>query len=130
MKTIDLNRCRETFLQEADRRLAEMRAGVEALAQGHDRREILNAILHAAQSVKGGAGTFGYREVASFAWTVESLVGFIRASRISLTRPRVYLLVRAVNMLEALLANARAMQGNRGPEQSVFVRIHLWPINA
>ncbi len=130
MQKIDLNRCRETFLREADGHVTEMRSGVTALAEGQERREILNGILHAAQSVKGGAGTFGYREVASFAWTLESLVRFIRTSRVALTAPRICLLVRAVNVLEALLANARAAHGNRGPAEAVFVRIHLLPLNA
>ncbi len=129
MHKIDLNRCRQSFLREADEYISEMESALAAQAEDHDRGRMLNTIFRAAQWIKGGAGTFGYREVASFAWTVESLIGFIRAGQVALTRPLIYLLLLAVDMLGALLANARDTQIGR-PAESVLVCVHLQPLNA
>lgn len=63
---IDLARFRETFFEEAAEHVATLEQGLLGLERPDADPDLLNSIFRAAHSIKGGSGTFGLEQVASF----------------------------------------------------------------
>jgi HPt (histidine-containing phosphotransfer) domain-containing protein len=53
-------------------------------AHGAD-AETINTVFRAAHSIKGGAGMFGFSDIASFTHTLETLLDELRSGRMRLT---------------------------------------------
>src|SRR6185503_1917649 len=79
MATIDLQRFRQTFLDECHEGLDAMEQGLLRLEQGHRDAETINTIFRAAHSIKGGAGTFGLTEVTRVTHLLETLLDQMRS---------------------------------------------------
>lgn len=69
--------------------------------------ETINTIFRAAHSIKGGAGTFGFNEVADFTHIVETLLDELRSGKQPVTPDLVNLLLESVDCIKALLEAAQ-----------------------
>jgi len=74
--TLDVSQFVGVFLEESFEGLDLMEAGL--LQFREDDPEAVNSIFRAAHSIKGGAGTFGFREVSDFTHGAETLLDQIR----------------------------------------------------
>ena len=97
----------QTFFDESSEGLDLMEAALLNLDVGAADAESINGIFRAAHSIKGGAGTFGFQELASFTHVMETLLDEMRDGRRQVSRPLVELLLRAVDALRALVAAAQ-----------------------
>ena len=85
----------------------------EALAQpgevAHEAKdpERLNLIFRCAHSLKGGAATFGFTEIATFTHGLETLLDKVRNGSILVTRDLTQLLFEALDQLKSLLSAVR-----------------------
>ena len=93
----------ETFRAEAGdhlRRLEEMLVALES--RTHD-AELLQEIFRAVHSLKGDAAMVGFPEIAEFAHRVEDLLDALRDGLVAVDADMVTLLLRAVDVLRALM---------------------------
>ncbi|MDO8263032.1 MAG: Hpt domain-containing protein, partial [Gallionella sp.] len=95
----------QTFLEESFEGLDTMESLLLSI-KGDD-SESINAIFRAAHSIKGGAGTFGFSEVARFTHGVETLLDEARAGRRDVTTEMIALLLESVDCIHAMLEAAR-----------------------
>ncbi len=110
---MDLERFHQTFFEESFEGLERMETellALEAAGEGAGAvdPETINTIFRAAHSIKGGAGTFGFKEVADFTHHVETLLDEMRAGRRPVTAEAVGLLLRCVDCLREMLASQQA----------------------
>jgi two-component system chemotaxis sensor kinase CheA len=110
MTTIDLQRFRQTFLDECHEGLDAMEQGLLRLEQGHGDAETINTIFRAAHSIKGGAGTFGLAEVTRLTHLLETLLDQMRSGRRAGGAEETALLLQSVDVLRDML---RAGKGDR-----------------
>lgn len=103
---IDLNRFRDTFFAESEEHVAEMEAGLLVLEQQPGDVETLNAVFRGAHSIKGAAGSFGFDTVVRFTHSLENLLDRMRAGELDATQERIGVLLRSVDVLRCLLADA------------------------
>lgn len=75
---VDTSQFHQAFFEETAEHLAEMERLLVALNLDHPDAEDLNGIFRAAHSVKGGAGIFGFTEMASVTHALESLLDLLR----------------------------------------------------
>ena len=85
--TLDLAQFHDTFFEESFEALDSMEAALLKLSAGEVDAELINTIFRVAHSIKGGAGMFGFNEVASFTHTLETLLDELRAGRMEVTVP-------------------------------------------
>lgn len=104
---IDLNRFRAAFFTEAGEHLQSMEAALLQLESSPEDTELLNTIFRAAHSIKGASTTFGIEEVGKFTHVLESLLERLRDGVLTTTSELVELLLTSVDVIEALIANAR-----------------------
>lgn len=103
--SIDLSQFISTFLEESYEGLEIMESSLLNLDSADE--ETINTIFRAAHSIKGGAGTFGFTEVADFTHVVETLLDEMRSGTTAVTPPLVNLLLESVDCIKALLEAAQ-----------------------
>jgi two-component system chemotaxis sensor kinase CheA len=101
---IDLSQFFQVFFEEAGENLETMEQMLLVLdVQAADDEE-LNAIFRCAHSVKGGAATFGFNDVAELTHQMEALLDKLRRHELSPTAQMVDVLLAAGDALKAMLA--------------------------
>ena len=96
---LDLQQFHQTFFEEAAENLQRMEQLLLALDPAAVDDETLNAIFRVAHSIKGGAATFGFTEVAELSHEMETLLDRLRRHELSPTPPMVDVLLRGGDAL-------------------------------
>ena len=100
---IDLTALRGVFFEEASEHLEAMEMLLVKLDLANASDEELNAIFRAAHSIKGGAATFGYHEMAEITHWLESLLDRVRRREILPDAPMIDTLLAARDHMIVLL---------------------------
>ena len=103
----DYDRFRTTFFEECAEILADLEAHLARVQSEPLDAESLNAVFRAAHSIKAGAGAFGYTDLVRFTHAFEALLDRMRAGEIGQSEQVAQVLVRAGDILAALVAAAR-----------------------
>jgi two-component system chemotaxis sensor kinase CheA len=106
---IDLSQFFQVFFEEAGENLEQMEQMLLAIDVEAAGDEELNAIFRCAHSVKGGAATFGFTDVAELTHQMETLLDKLRRHELVPTTPMVDVLLQSGDALKAQLARH---QGN------------------
>ena len=109
MSTISVAQFHKVFFEESLERLDAMEAALLALDEGGD-AELVHSIFRAAHSIKGGAATFGFPEMAAFTHEAESLLDQVRDGRRGIDKTIVELMLRTVDCLRGMFDRAQAGQ--------------------
>jgi two-component system chemotaxis sensor kinase CheA len=106
---IDLSQFFQVFFEEAGENLDTMEQMLLALDIENPDDEELNAIFRCAHSVKGGAATFGFSDVAELTHQMETLLDKLRRHELQPNAAMVDVLLASGDALKAQLARH---QGN------------------
>jgi two-component system, chemotaxis family, sensor kinase CheA len=109
MSTISVAQFHKVFFEESLEGLDAMEAALLALDEGGN-AELVHSIFRAAHSIKGGAATFGFPEMAAFTHEAESLLDQVRDGRRAIDKPIVELMLRTVDCLRGMFDRAQAGQ--------------------
>jgi two-component system chemotaxis sensor kinase CheA len=102
---IDLSQFYQIFFEEAGENLDTMEQMLLALDVEKADDEELNAIFRCAHSIKGGAATFGFADVAELTHQMESLLDKLRRHELSPTAAMVDVLLESSDALRLQLAH-------------------------
>ena len=109
---IDLSQFYQVFFEEAGENLDRMEAQLlEVDLEAADDEE-LNSIFRCAHSVKGGAATFGFADVAELTHQMETLLDKLRRHELAPTAPMVDVLLQAGDALRSQLARHQGSGGS------------------
>lgn len=100
----DLTQFYQIFFEEAGENLDQMEQMLLDLDLETADDEELNAIFRCAHSIKGGAATFGFADVAELTHKMESLLDKLRRHELKPTAPMVDVLLESADALRGLLA--------------------------
>ena len=101
---MDLTEFYGIFFEEAGENLDSMEKRLLDIDLAAADDEELNAIFRCAHSVKGGAATFGFADVAALTHEMETLLDLLRRRKLVATTPMVDVLLQAGDALRAQLA--------------------------
>jgi two-component system chemotaxis sensor kinase CheA len=116
----DLTQFYQVFFEEAAENLSNMEQLLLRLDTGAPQDEDLNAIFRCAHSIKGGAATFGFQDVADLTHVMETLLDRLRRHEIALVPAMVDTLLQAGDALGLLLARRQGAAGD-APDTSALV---------
>ncbi|OYT88057.1 MAG: chemotaxis protein CheA [Burkholderiales bacterium PBB6] len=108
---IDLSQFYQVFFEEAGENLEQMEQKLLELDIEAADDEELNAIFRCAHSVKGGAATFGFSDVAELTHQMETLLDKLRRHELQPTSAMVDVLLSAGDALKSLLARHQGSGG-------------------
>ena len=105
--SIDMSQFHQVFFDETDEHLATMESVLLGVDLNQPDSEDLNAIFRAAHSIKGGAATFGFADLADLTHVLENLLDKVRKGSMPLTAPMVDACLSAKDVLACMLAAHR-----------------------
>jgi two-component system, chemotaxis family, sensor kinase CheA len=109
---IDLSQFFQVFFEEAGENLDSMEQMLLELDVAAADDEELNAIFRCAHSVKGGAATFGFTDVAELTHQMEALLDKLRRHELQPTAQMVDVLLSSGDALKAQLARHQGSGGS------------------
>lgn len=96
-----------TFFQECDELLGALEQKLQALDEGSNDPEDVNAAFRAIHSIKGGAGAFGCTELVAFAHVFEASLDHLRSGRVAIADAPFGLFLRCSDAVADLVNAAR-----------------------
>ncbi|MDH5538713.1 MAG: Hpt domain-containing protein, partial [Rhizobacter sp.] len=108
---IDLTQFYQVFFEEAGENLDRMERQLLDIEIDSADDEALNAIFRCAHSVKGGAATFGFSDVAELTHQMETLLDKLRRHELAPTAAMVDVLLQSGDALRAQLARHQGAGG-------------------
>ncbi|HEU5136740.1 MAG TPA: chemotaxis protein CheA [Steroidobacteraceae bacterium] len=102
--TLDLTQFHEIFFEESFEALDSMEAALLKLSAGEVDAELINTIFRVAHSIKGGAATFAFNEVAGFTHVLETLLDQLRAGKRQVRPDIVDVLLRSGDAMRGMLS--------------------------
>ena len=105
----DLTQFYDVFFEEAAENLGTMETLLLELDVTAPEDEQLNAIFRCAHSIKGGAATFGFQDVADLTHVMETLLDRLRRHELGLTAGMVDVLLESGDSLKGLLDRHRGV---------------------
>jgi two-component system chemotaxis sensor kinase CheA len=109
---IDLSQFYQVFFEEAGENLDRMEAQLLDIDLAAADDEELNSIFRCAHSVKGGAATFGFADVAELTHQMETLLDKLRRHELTPTAAMVDVLLQSGDALRAQLARHQGAGGD------------------
>jgi len=106
--SIDLSQFHQVFYEESYEGLDAMEQGLLDMDLDAPDSEVINTIFRAAHSIKGGAGTFGFTQVADFTHVVETLLDEVRSGDRAMNPSIMDLLLQSVDCIRSLLQDLQA----------------------
>jgi two-component system chemotaxis sensor kinase CheA len=100
---MDMSRFHAAFFEESREGLDTMESGLLGMEAGRADADTINAIFRAAHSIKGGAGTFGFRFISDFTHVMETLLDEARAGKRHIDSAAVGVLLTSVDVLRGML---------------------------
>lgn len=104
---IDLEQFYEIFFEESAELLAEMETCLLGLDVNSPDVEDLNAIFRAAHSIKGGAGTFGFKDMTEMTHMLETLLDTLRKGELEVKSEMIDSFLKAGDVIRGQLAGHR-----------------------
>ena len=101
--SVDLSQFHQVFIDEAYEHLATMENLLLAVDLDAPDLDDLNAIFRAAHSIKGGAGTFGFTDIAELTHALETLLDRLRKQELHPTDEMIEAFLQASDLLGAML---------------------------
>lgn len=110
MSTVDLSQFHQAFFDESLEGLDAMETALLALGEQGADPELVNTIFRAAHSIKGGAATFGFADIAAFTHIAESLLDEVRNGHRVADPALIDLFLRCVDTLRHMFDRVGAGQ--------------------
>ena len=107
----DLSQFHGVFFEEAGENLANMETLLLAIDEACADDEALNAIFRCAHSIKGGAATFGFQDVADLTHVMETLLDKLRRHELTVTTSMIDTLLESGDVLKHLLSRHQGSTG-------------------
>ncbi len=114
----------QAFFLEAGDNLTSMEQKLLTLDLAATDAEALNALFRCVHSVKGGAASFGFQDVAALAHQIEALLDKLRRHALQPTAAMVDLLLAASDALRALLGRHQGSGGAAVDNHALLASLH------
>ena len=122
--SFDMAQFTQVFFDETREHLETIEKVLLVLDVAAPGAEDLNAIFRAAHSIKGGAGTFGFNDMADFTHVMETLLDRLRKHELPLSSAMVDALLDAKDVIGELLeAHVSGVPANSDTEHDVRARL-------
>lgn len=123
---IDLSQFFQVFFEEAGENLDTMEQMLLSIDIESADDETLNAIFRCAHSVKGGAATFGFKDVAELTHQMETLLDKLRRHELAPSAGMVDVLLASGDALKAQLARHQSGGGHEVDTTALLTQIKAY----
>ncbi len=104
---MDVSQYLEIFLDETNEHLQNLNTQILSLEQEPDNEDTINEIFRAAHSLKGMAGTMGYKRMQNLTHDMENVFSEVRNGNITVKANMIDVLFQCLDALEEYTTNIR-----------------------
>ena len=104
---MDVSQYLEIFLDETNEHLQNLNTKILSLEQEPDNMDTINEIFRAAHSLKGMAGTMGYKRMQNLTHDMENVFSEVRNGNITVKASMIDILFQCLDALEEYNSNIR-----------------------
>ena len=104
---MDVSQYLEIFIDETNEHIQSLSDNIMALEQEPDNKDVVNEIFRAAHSLKGMAGTMGFKRMQHMTHDMENVVQEVRNDTIKVDSDMIDLLFQCLDAIEGYLENIK-----------------------
>ena len=108
---MDTSQYLDIFLDETKEHLQNLNTQIMDLEQNPENMDTINEIFRAAHSLKGMAGTMGYKRMQTLTHDMENVFSEVRNGTFKVQPDMIDVLFRCLDALEEYVANIQKRQG-------------------
>jgi two-component system, chemotaxis family, sensor kinase CheA len=120
----NIDRYKQTFLEEAREVLVELESALLALNENPDDKDLVGRAFRALHTIKGSGAMFGFDDLAAFVHNLENAFDEVRNGRLAVTSELINLSLAALDQIKAMLEEATgAGRANRATGEEILSKV-------
>ena len=117
---MDVSQYLEIFLDESSEHLQTLSDCIMSLEKEPENKDTINEVFRAAHSLKGMAGTMGFKRMQHLTHDMENVFQEVRSDHIKVDSNMIYLLFECLDALDAYLENIKS-SSDEGTEDNELI---------
>lgn len=117
---MDVSQYLEIFIDESSEHLQSLSDCIMTLEKEPDNKDTINEVFRAAHSLKGMAGTMGFKRMQHLTHDMENVFQEVRSDKIAVDSAMIDLLFKCLDALDQYLANVKA-SSDEGTEDNEMI---------
>ena len=117
---MDVSQYLEIFIDETSEHLQNLSDCIMELEKDPENMDTINEIFRAAHSLKGMAGTMGYKRMQNLTHDMENVFQEVRSEKVKVTSSMIDLLFKCLDAIEGYLDNVKA-SSDEGTEDNELI---------
>lgn len=105
---MDVSQYLEIFIDESEEHLQTLSDCIMVLEKEPDNKDTINEVFRAAHSLKGMAGTMGFKRMQHLTHDMENVFQEVRSDHIKVTSGMIDLLFKCLDALEGYVDNIKS----------------------
>ena len=119
---MDVSQYLEIFIDESEEHLQTLSDCIMVLEKEPDNKDTINEVFRAAHSLKGMAGTMGFKRMQHLTHDMENVFQEVRSDRVKVTRGMIDLLFKCLDALEGYLDNIKSTSDEGAEDNEVIIK--------
>ncbi len=120
---MDVSQYLEIFVEETREHLQSLNENILILEKEPENKDTINEIFRAAHSLKGMAGTMGYKRMQTLTHDMENVFSEVRNDKMKVTSELVDILFQCLDALEAYLDNIVNTQDEGTDDNAQIIKL-------
>ena len=105
---MDVSQYLEIFIDESAEHIQTLSDCIMTLESEPDNKDTINEVFRAAHSLKGMAGTMGFKRMQHLTHDMENVFQEVRSDKITVDSEMIDLLFKGLDAIDAYLSNIKA----------------------
>ena len=119
---MDVSQYLEIFIDESEEHLQTLSDCIMVLEKEPDNKNTINEVFRAAHSLKGMAGTMGFKRMQHLTHDMENVFQEVRSDRVKVTSGMIDLLFKCLDALEGYLDNIKSTSDEGTEDNEVIIK--------
>ena len=119
---MDVSQYLEIFIDESEEHLQTLSDCIMVLEKEPDNKDTINEVFRAAHSLKGMAGTMGFKRMQHLTHDMENVFQEVRSDRVKVTSGMIDLLFKCLDALEGYLDNIKSTSDEGAEDNEVIIK--------
>lgn len=119
---MDVSQYLEIFIDETSEHIQSLSDNIMTLEKEPDNKDVINEIFRAAHSLKGMAGTMGFKRMQHLTHDMENVFQEVRSDHIKVTSGMIDLLFKCLDALEGYVDNIKSTSDEGTEDNEVIIK--------
>ena len=119
---MDVSQYLEIFIDESSEHLQTLSDCIMTLEKEPDNKDTINEVFRAAHSLKGMAGTMGFKRMQHLTHDMENVFQEVRSEKITVDSTMIDLLFKCLDAIDGYLANIKASSDEGTEDNEIIIK--------